>query len=135
VLCEIATDKVDMEVESPAAGTVTAIFAEADAVVPVGEAICELDGDGSGGGEGGASAATGEGSPGAFGGVPGDPSPASPPSSDVPAPGASPDSNDPAAGLAERAAGGRDANGGFDPAAAADAVTSLPKDKPLASPI
>jgi len=122
VLCEIATDKVDMEVESPAAGTVTAIFAEADAVVPVGEAICELDGDGSGGGEGGASAATGEGSPGAFGGVPGDPSPASTPSSGGPAPG-----------VAERAAGGRDANGGFDPAVAADAVTSLPG--PLASPL
>jgi pyruvate dehydrogenase E2 component (dihydrolipoamide acetyltransferase) len=122
VLCEIATDKVDMEVESPAAGVVTAIFAEADAVVPVGEAICELDGDGTGGGEGGASAATGEGSPGAFGGVPGDPSPASAPSS-----------NDPAPGVGERAAGGRDANGGFDPALAADAVTSLPG--PLASPL
>ncbi|HEX3361912.1 MAG TPA: dihydrolipoamide acetyltransferase family protein, partial [Solirubrobacterales bacterium] len=129
VLCEIATDKVDMEVESPAAGTVTAIFAEADAVVPVGEAICELDGDGSGGGasvapEGGASTATGEGSPGAFGGVPGDPSPASAPGSSAPA-----------AGVAERAAGGRDANGSFDPVAAADAVTSLQKDGPLASPI
>ena len=46
VLCEIATDKVDMEVESPASGTVTAIIAEADATVPVGEAICELDGSG-----------------------------------------------------------------------------------------
>jgi pyruvate dehydrogenase E2 component (dihydrolipoamide acetyltransferase) len=102
VLCEIATDKVDMEVESPAAGTVTAIFAEADGVVPVGEAICELDGDGTAGGEGGASA---------------------------------PSSGDPAPGVAERAAGGRDANGGFDPAAAADAVTSLPGDKPLASPL
>ena len=42
VICEIATDKVDMEVEAPAAGTITAIFAEADAVVPVGEALCEL---------------------------------------------------------------------------------------------
>ncbi len=134
VLCEIATDKVDMEVESPAAGTVTAIFAEADAVVPVGEAICELDGDGSGGGAtgdsgGGASGATGEGSRGAFGGVPGDPSPASAPGSGGRASGVS----DPAAGVAERAAGGRDANGSFDPALAADAVTSLPG--PLASPL
>jgi pyruvate dehydrogenase E2 component (dihydrolipoamide acetyltransferase) len=117
VLCEIATDKVDMEVESPATGTVTSIFAEADAVVPVGEAICELDGDGTGGGEGGASATTGEGSPGAFGGVPGDPSPASAPSSN------------------DRASGGLDEHGRFDPALAADAVTSLPKDGPLASPI
>jgi 2-oxoglutarate dehydrogenase E2 component (dihydrolipoamide succinyltransferase) len=110
VICEIATDKVDMEVESPAAGTVTAIFAEADATVPVGEALCELDGDGRG-----ASAATGEGSPGAFGGVPGDPSPAS------------------AHGSNLRAAGGLDQHGAFDPAAAADAVTSLPG--VLASPV
>jgi pyruvate dehydrogenase E2 component (dihydrolipoamide acetyltransferase) len=117
VLCEIATDKVDMEVESPAAGIVTAIFAEADAVVPVGEAICELDGDGTGGGEGGASADAGEGSPGAFGGVPGDPSPASAPSS------------------GDRASGGLDEHGAFDPVTAADAVTSLQKDQPLASPI
>src|SRR5882757_5437827 len=76
VICEIATDKVDMEVEAPAGGTITAIFAEADAVVPVGEALCELDGDGDGPG---ASAATGKGSPGAFGGVPGAPLPASAP--------------------------------------------------------
>ncbi|MDX6654275.1 MAG: hypothetical protein QOH18_985 [Solirubrobacterales bacterium] len=135
VICEIATDKVDMEVEAPSAGTITAIFAEADAVVPVGEALCELDGDGD---EGGASAATGEGSPGATprgdseadasgaggasGGVPGDPSPAS-------APGSGGTGSD----IAERAAAGRDANGSFDPGAAADAVTSLPG--VLASPL
>jgi pyruvate dehydrogenase E2 component (dihydrolipoamide acetyltransferase) len=110
LICEIATDKVDTEVESPAAGTVTAILAEAEAVVPVGGALLELDGDGSGQ----ASGATGEGSPGAFGGVPGDPSPASPPNSD-------------------RAAAGRSEHGAFDPAAAADAVTSLPG--VLASPL
>jgi 2-oxoglutarate dehydrogenase E2 component (dihydrolipoamide succinyltransferase) len=111
VICEIATDKVDMEVEAPSGGTITAIFAEADAVVPVGEALCELDGDGAG-----ASAATGEGSPGAHSrGVPGDPSPASTP------------------GSGGRAAGGLDQHGGFDPAAAADAVTSLPG--VLASPL
>jgi pyruvate dehydrogenase E2 component (dihydrolipoyllysine-residue acetyltransferase) len=126
VICEIATDKVDMEVEAPAAGTITAIFAEADAVVPVGEPLCELDGDGSG-----ASADAGEGSPGATPRgdreagasgaagaprrLPGDPSPASAPSSNV------------------RAAAGLDQHGGFDPAAAADAVTSLPG--VLASPL
>lgn len=135
VICEIATDKVDMEVEAPAGGTITAIFAEADAVVPVGEALCELDGDGDGAI---ASAATGEGSPGATPredveagaaeaggasrGVPGDPSPASAPSS-----------GDVGPGIAGRAAAGRDANGGFDPAGAADAVTSLPG--VLASPL
>lgn len=135
VICEIATDKVDMEVEAPSGGTITAIFAEADAVVPVGEALCELDGDGDGGS---ASAATGEGSPGATPrggleadasgdggasrGVPGDPSPASAPSTGGTGPG-----------IAERAAAGRDANGSFDPGAAADAVTSLPG--VLASPL
>jgi pyruvate dehydrogenase E2 component (dihydrolipoamide acetyltransferase) len=126
VICEIATDTVDMEVEAPSGGTITAIFAEADAVVPVGEALCELDGDGggTGGDQAGASAATGEGSPGAHSrGVPGDPSPASTPSSESPS----------SAGVSERAAAGRDANGGFDPAVAADAVTSLPG--PLASPL
>jgi 2-oxoglutarate dehydrogenase E2 component (dihydrolipoamide succinyltransferase) len=129
VICEIATDKVDMEVEAPAGGTITAIFAEADAVVPVGEALCELDGDGAGGGgtdgdDSGASAATGEGSPGAHSrGVPGDPSPASAPSSGAPS----------SAGVHERAAAGRDENGGFSPAAAAEAVTSLPG--VLASPL
>jgi 2-oxoglutarate dehydrogenase E2 component (dihydrolipoamide succinyltransferase) len=126
VICEIATDKVDMEVEAPAGGTITTIFADVDAVVPVGEALCELDGDGSGtgGDDSGASAATGEGSPGARSrGVPGDPSPASAPSS---RPGSG-------AGVTERAAAGRDANGGFDPALAADAVTSLPG--VLASPL
>ena len=136
VICEIATDKVDMEVEAPSEGTITAIFAEADAVVPVGEPLCELDGDGD---QPGASAATGEGSPGATPrgepeagapgaggasrGVPGDPSPASAPSSGPPS----------GAGVAERAAAGRDANGSFDPAVAADAVTSLPG--VLASPL
>jgi pyruvate dehydrogenase E2 component (dihydrolipoamide acetyltransferase) len=111
LICEIATDKVDTEVESPSAGTVTAILAEAEAVVPVGGALCELDGDGGGAV---ASAVTEEGSPGAFGGAPGDPSSAPAPSS-------------------ERAAGGRDRNGAFDPAVAAEAVTSLPG--VLASPL
>jgi pyruvate dehydrogenase E2 component (dihydrolipoamide acetyltransferase) len=130
VICEIATDKVDMEVEAPAGGTITAIFAEADAVVPVGEALCELDGDAcadAGGGSPGAtprgeSEADASGVEGASGGVPGDPPPASAPS----AGDAGPD-------IAERAAAGRDANGSFDPAVAADAVTSLPG--VLASPL
>ncbi|HEX4752481.1 MAG TPA: lipoyl domain-containing protein, partial [Solirubrobacterales bacterium] len=114
LICEIATDKVDTEVLSPAAGTITAILAAVDETIPVGAPLCELDGDASGD--------AGEGSPGAFGGVPGDPSPASPPGS------SGPDSGTPAPGAAgadaaERAAGGRDEHGGFDPAAAADAVT------------
>lgn len=103
VLCEIATDKVDMEVESPAAGTVTALLAEVEETVPVGGALVELDGGGGG---------SGEGSPGAFGGVPGDPS-SEPPSG----------------------SGGLDEHGGFDPAAAAEAAVSVRKDGPLASPV
>ena len=121
LICEIATDKVDTEVLAPVAGTITAILAEADETVAVGAPLCELDGDAGG--------ATGEGSPGAFGGVPGDPSPASPPGSSEPGASA------PGAGAAERAAGGRDEHGAFDPHAAAEAVTSLPKDTPLASPL
>ncbi|HEX4729891.1 MAG TPA: dihydrolipoamide acetyltransferase family protein [Solirubrobacterales bacterium] len=107
LICEIATDKVDTEVLSPAAGTITAILVEVDETVPVGAPLCELDGDASAPGSGTDSRATGSG---AGSGAPG-------------------------AGTAQRAAGGRDENGAFDPAAAADAVTSLPKDGPLASPL
>ncbi len=116
VVCEIATDKVDMEVEAPAAGTITAIFAEADAVVPVGEPLCELDGDGSSGRSGAAASAD------APGDAPADSSPA-------------PSSVPPSQGVAKRAAAGRDANGAFDPGSAAEAVVSLPADRPLASPL
>jgi pyruvate dehydrogenase E2 component (dihydrolipoamide acetyltransferase) len=90
VICEISTDKVDTEIESPAAGTLTKIVAEVGETVAVGGALAELDGDGS---------------------------------------GRAP------AGLRTRAAGGRDAVGGFAPRAAAEAVASLPHDEPLASPV
>jgi 2-oxoglutarate dehydrogenase E2 component (dihydrolipoamide succinyltransferase) len=98
VICEISTDKVDTEIESPAAGTLTRIVAEAGETVAVGEPLGELDGDGGGDGK---AAATAE----------------------------------PGAKIGARAAGGRDEFGAFDPAAAADAVTSLPSDEPLASPV
>lgn len=42
VICEVATDKVDMEVESPADGTVTRLVAEPQQVIPVGEPIAYL---------------------------------------------------------------------------------------------
>jgi pyruvate dehydrogenase E2 component (dihydrolipoyllysine-residue acetyltransferase) len=42
VVCEVATDKVDMEVESPADGTVTRLVAEPQQVIPVGEPIAYL---------------------------------------------------------------------------------------------
>jgi pyruvate dehydrogenase E2 component (dihydrolipoamide acetyltransferase) len=117
VICEVSTDKVDVEIESTASGTVTAILVGVDEVVAVGAGLCELDGDGSGGG--GASAVA-------------DPAPSeekTSPSSSAAATSA------PTAGFEQRAAAGRDANGAFDPAAAAEAVTSLPSDEPLASPL
>jgi 2-oxoglutarate dehydrogenase E2 component (dihydrolipoamide succinyltransferase) len=89
VICEISTDKVDTEIESPASGTLTRIVVAVGETVAVGGALAELDGEGSG----------------------------------------------TAADLGARAAGGLDAVGGFDPGAAAEAVTSLVRDEPLASPV
>jgi pyruvate dehydrogenase E2 component (dihydrolipoyllysine-residue acetyltransferase) len=113
VICEISTDKVDTEIEAPASGTLTRIVAEAGETVAVGAPLAELDGGGSGG-----AAATGVDSPDTSQqGVSGESTPA------------------PAAEIGARAASGRDEHGGFDPVAAADAVTSLPSDEPLASPV
>jgi 2-oxoglutarate dehydrogenase E2 component (dihydrolipoamide succinyltransferase) len=97
VICEISTDKVDAEVESPASGTLTKIVAEVGETVAVGAPLAELDGDG--GAEGARKTGAGEGT------------------------------------IAKRAAAGRDEHGAFDPAAAGEAVTSLPRDEPLASPV
>src|SRR5215210_6436609 len=41
-LVEISTDKVDAEVPSPAAGTITEILVEADQTVPVGSVLCRI---------------------------------------------------------------------------------------------
>ncbi len=127
LICEISTDKVDTEIVSPAAGTLTSIVAEVGETVAVGGALAELDGGGGGAvaagvgspdatprGEDSAGASEGNG---ASRGVPGEPTPAS------------------TAGLGARAAAGRDAVGSFDPEAAAEAVTSLARDEPLASPV
>ena len=54
-LLEISTDKVDTEVPSPVAGTVTKLLVAEGATVPVGTAVMEID-DGSGAGGNGASA-------------------------------------------------------------------------------
>lgn len=93
VICEVSTDKVDTEIESPASGTLTRIVAAAGETVAIGHPLAELNGDGG--------AAATESTP----------------------------------ELGARAAGGRNEFGGFDPVAAADAVTSLPRDEPLASPV
>src|SRR5688572_14156323 len=51
-LFEISTDKVDTEVPSPVAGTVTKILIDEGQTVPVGTELMEID-DASGGGVGG----------------------------------------------------------------------------------
>src|SRR5215467_14327877 len=43
-LLEVETDKVASEIPSPFAGTLTAILAQEGTTVPVGAAICEIDG-------------------------------------------------------------------------------------------
>ncbi|TCP54030.1 pyruvate dehydrogenase E2 component (dihydrolipoamide acetyltransferase) [Tamaricihabitans halophyticus] len=45
VVCEVTTDKVDMEVESPLAGTLARIVAQPEDVVPVGEPIAFIASD------------------------------------------------------------------------------------------
>lgn len=42
-LVQVETDKVDMEVPSPVAGTIVEIVAPLDAEVAVGEVICTMD--------------------------------------------------------------------------------------------
>src|SRR3954467_12584379 len=51
-LFEISTDKVDTEVPSPVAGTVTKLLVAEGTTVPVGTAVMEID-DGPGAGSGG----------------------------------------------------------------------------------
>jgi pyruvate dehydrogenase E2 component (dihydrolipoamide acetyltransferase) len=62
-LFEISTDKVDTEVPSPVAGTVTKILVEEGATVPVGTELARIDaGDAAGNGDAGAGASAGDGS-------------------------------------------------------------------------
>src|SRR5262245_63577860 len=49
-LFEISTDKVDTEVPSPVAGTVSRILVQEGATVPVGTAVMEIDEGGASGG-------------------------------------------------------------------------------------
>jgi 2-oxoglutarate dehydrogenase dihydrolipoamide succinyltransferase (E2 component) len=42
-VCEVTTDKVDVEIPSPASGRIKRIIAEPGTTVPVGEAIAEID--------------------------------------------------------------------------------------------
>jgi 2-oxoglutarate dehydrogenase E2 component (dihydrolipoamide succinyltransferase) len=60
-LFEISTDKVDTEVPSPVAGTLTRIIVAEGETVPVGTELAEIDGDGAGAGPAGAAAESGGG--------------------------------------------------------------------------
>ena len=69
-LVEVSTDKIDAEVPSPAAGTLTKILKGPDEVVKIGEALAELEPGGNGTGDGSGAApsmtkAAGEGATGA----------------------------------------------------------------------
>ena len=128
-ICEIATDKVDTEVVAPADGILARIVAAAEATVAVGEPLAEL--------------AVGPDAAAALESIraAGDSADLAPEGATVPAePGDEhrrPEPGDPApaaptapvagvcVSLAERAAAGRDAFGGFDPRAAARAVLAV----------
>jgi pyruvate dehydrogenase E2 component (dihydrolipoamide acetyltransferase) len=56
-LLEVSTDKVDTEIPSPAAGTLTKILVSEDETVEVGAELAVIGGDGDGSGGGGAPAA------------------------------------------------------------------------------
>jgi 2-oxoglutarate dehydrogenase E2 component (dihydrolipoamide succinyltransferase) len=154
-ICAIATDKVDTEVVAPADGVLAKILVAVDENVAVGAALAELAvGTDAAAAILEASGGAGEGSPdapprdspaaseeggGALRSVSGDPSPAPLSDSEGTGTGANGGSADAAAGLAARAAAGRDEFGRFDPKAAAEAVLSFvagaPGRKALASPV
>jgi multifunctional 2-oxoglutarate metabolism enzyme len=54
---EVSTDKVDAEVPAPASGTIAKILAGADETVQVGQALAQIDPNGSAGGDGGGESA------------------------------------------------------------------------------
>jgi pyruvate/2-oxoglutarate dehydrogenase complex dihydrolipoamide acyltransferase (E2) component len=122
VICAIATDKVDVEVEAPVAGVLAKIVVAEGENVPVGEPLAELAVGAD------AAAAVAAAVPESGGAAPSD-SGADEARSSLQshrdgklnrAPDGEPD-----VGLAVRAAAGRDAFGRFDPAAAAKAVLSV----------
>src|SRR3712207_9388189 len=55
-LLEVSTDKVDTEIPSPAAGTLTKIIVAEDETVEVGAELAVIGGEGDGGGDGGGGA-------------------------------------------------------------------------------
>jgi pyruvate dehydrogenase E2 component (dihydrolipoamide acetyltransferase) len=86
-LFEISTDKVDTEVPSPVAGTVTKLLVDEGATVPVGTAVMEIDDGAVGsGGDGAAGGSTGPTATSAAAAAPVGPPPTTPASASPPAP-------------------------------------------------
>src|SRR4051812_33376003 len=110
-LFEISTDKVDTEVPSPVAGTVTKLLVAEGTTVPVGTAVMEID-DGSGAGGNGSSAPAGNAAdadaaaaPAVAAAQPAQPTPMStpaPPAPQVPQPSEAPRAATPAAPMPDR---------------------------------
>ena len=126
VICAIATDKVDVEVEAPVAGVLARIVVAEGGTVPVGEPLAELAV-----GADAAAAVAAAAVPDGGRAVGGDSADATPRDSD-------PAAAEPEVDLATRAAAGRDVFGRFDPVAAAAALLgSLPRNGTgkLASPV
>ena len=84
-LLEVSTDKVDTEIPSPVAGTVSEIFAPADSVVPVGGKLAAISATGSKSSGASAPAASAPATP-----PPSTPAPAPAPAAPAPAPLATP---------------------------------------------
>lgn len=134
-ICAIATDKVDTEVVAPVDGVLSKQVAAEGETVAVGAPVAELttEEDGAVGVDSpdatprGSTAASEVGN-GAPRGVSGEPTPTAPPRSGGTANGDAGVRAD--AGLAERAAAGRDEHGRFDPKAAAAAVLSFVSGRP-----
>jgi pyruvate dehydrogenase E2 component (dihydrolipoamide acetyltransferase) len=153
-ICAIATDKVDTEIEAPAAGVLAKILVAVDENVAVGAALAELAVgvnaaavlEAAGGAGGGSPDATPRGEDAAAAQV-GDaerqvsrePPPTPLSDSEGLGVGANGGSAGAGAGLAARAAAGRDEFGRFDPKAAAEAVLSFvgsgPQTAAPASPV
>ena len=141
-ICDIATDKVDTEVASPADGVLARILAEAGDTVAVGDPLAELAvGDDaaavaasraeSGGAAAVAPATENAAEPGGDDGAASIPTGTTVPSAATPS-----DAGEPGLDLAQRAAAGRDEHGAVDPEAAAEvAVAARPRDGKLASPV
>ena len=121
-LFEISTDKVDTEVPSPVAGTVTKLLVAEGATVPVGTAVMEID-DGTGAGAG---AGVGSDGGGAAGGSTGPATSAAPAAAPVGPPPTAPVSAAPAAAPARShrrtRCGRRSGSGGGSGASVADLV-------------